>query len=119
MRLFFTNLVISGYISCILRHNCSDKNIYNACSPSLSFPAFSSLAHIFLILKAIAKKAKSIVTLSSPLCLNRRYTILYFICSVTASGSIHLSFFLLRLNKVKKNVLLLYISFFFYTFAVS
>ena len=35
------------------------------------FPAFSSLSHIFLILKAIAKKAKSIVTLSSPLCLNR------------------------------------------------
>ena len=54
------------------------------------FPAFSSLAHIFLILKAIAKKAKSIVTLSSPLCLNRRYAMLYFICPNTASGSIHL-----------------------------
>ena len=43
------------------------------------FPAFSSLAHIFLILKAIAKKAKSIVTLSSPLCLNRRYAMLYYL----------------------------------------
>ena len=54
-----------------------------------SFPAFLSLAHIFLILKAMAKKAKSIVTLSSPTCRNLLYAMLYFICPKTASGSIH------------------------------
>ena len=54
------------------------------------FLSFISLAHIFLILKAIAKKAKSIVTLSSPTCRNLLYAMLYFICPNTASGSIHL-----------------------------
>ena len=54
-----------------------------------SFPAFLSFAHIFLILNAIAKKAKSIVTLSFPTCRNLLYAILYFICPKTASGSIH------------------------------
>ncbi len=54
-----------------------------------SFPAFLSFAHIFLILKAMAKKAKSIFTLSSPTCRNLLYAMLYFICPKTASGSIH------------------------------
>ena len=54
-----------------------------------SFPVFLSFAHIFLILKAMAKKAKSIVTLSSPTCRNLLYAMLYFICPNTASGSIH------------------------------
>ena len=54
-----------------------------------SFPVFLSFAHIFLILKAMAKKAKSIVTLSSPTCRNLLYAMLYFICPKTASGSIH------------------------------
>ena len=54
-----------------------------------SFPAFLSFAHIFLILKVMAKKAKSIVTLSSPTCRNLLYAMLYFICPKTASGSIH------------------------------
>lgn len=53
------------------------------------FPAFRSFAHIFLILKAMAKKAKSIVTLSSPTCQNLLYVMLYFICPKTASGSMH------------------------------
>ena len=35
------------------------------------------------------KKAKSIVTLSSPTCRNLLYAMLYFICPKTASGSIH------------------------------
>ena len=67
----------------------SPINIYlpTVMSPFLSF---ISLAHIFLILKAIAKKAKSIVTLSSPTCRNLLYVMLYFICPNTASGSIHL-----------------------------
>lgn len=67
----------------------SPINIYlpTVMSPFLSF---ISLAHIFLILKAIAKKAKSIVTLSSPTCRNLLYAMLYFICPNTASGSIHL-----------------------------
>ena len=55
----------------------------------LYFYAVSN-THIFLILKAIAKKAKSIVTLSSPTCRNLLYAMLYFICPNTASGSIHL-----------------------------
>ena len=54
-----------------------------------SFPVFLSFAHIFLILKAMAKKAKSIFTLSSPTCRNLLYAMLYFICPKTASGSIH------------------------------
>ena len=54
-----------------------------------SFPAFLSFAHIFLILKAMTKKAKSIFTLSSPTCRNLLYAMLYFICPKTASGSIH------------------------------
>ena len=54
-----------------------------------SFPAFLSFAHIFLILKAMVKKATSIVTLSSPTCRNLLYAMLYFICPKTASGSIH------------------------------
>ena len=67
----------------------SSINIYLATVMS-PFPSFISLAHIFLILKAIAKKAKSIVTLSSPICRNLLYAMLYFICPNTASGSIHL-----------------------------
>ena len=67
----------------------SPINIYLATVMS-PFPSFISLAHIFLILKAIAKKAKSIVTLSSPTCRNLLYAMLYFICPNTASGSIHL-----------------------------
>ncbi len=43
----------------------SPINIYLATVMS-PFPSFVSLAHIFLILKAIAKKAKSIVTLFLP-----------------------------------------------------
>ena len=66
----------------------SPINIYLATVMS-PFPSFISLAHIFLILKAIAKKAKSIVTLSSPTCRNLLYAMLYFICPKTASGSIH------------------------------
>lgn len=38
----------------------------------------------------MAKKAKSIVTLSFPKCLKRLYAISYFICPKTASGSMHL-----------------------------
>ena len=67
----------------------SPINIYLATVMS-PFPSFISLAHIFLILKAIAKKAKSIVTLSSPTCRNLLYAMLHFICPNTASGSIHL-----------------------------
>ena len=63
-------------------------NIYLASVISLS-PAFRIFAHIFLILNAMAKKAKSIVTLSSPTCRNLLYAILYFICPKTASGSMH------------------------------
>ena len=37
----------------------------------------------------MAKKAKSIVTLSLPKCRKRRYAMLDFICPKTASGSIH------------------------------
>ena len=37
----------------------------------------------------MAKKAKSIVTLSFPICRKRRYAMLYFICPNTASGSMH------------------------------
>ena len=43
----------------------------------------------FLMSKAMAKKAKSIVTLSFPICRKRRYAMLYFICPNTASGSMH------------------------------
>ena len=41
------------------------------------------------MLKAMAAKAKSIVTLSLPKCRKRRYAILNFICPKTASGSTH------------------------------
>lgn len=41
------------------------------------------------MLKAMAKKAKSIVALSLPKCLNRRYAMSNFIWSNTASGSMH------------------------------
>ena len=48
------------------------------------------IAHNFFMLKAMARKAKSMVTLSIPKCLNLLYYILYFICPKTASGSMHL-----------------------------
>lgn len=51
--------------------------------------SFAIFAHIFLMSKAMAKKAKSIVTLSFPICRKRRYAMLYFICPNTASGSMH------------------------------
>ena len=51
--------------------------------------SFAIFAHIFLMSKAMAKKAKSIVTLSFPTCRKRRYAMLYFICPNTASGSMH------------------------------
>ena len=54
-----------------------------------SIPRLMSFLHIFLILKAMAKKAKSIVTLSFPKWRKRRYAISYFICPKTASGSMH------------------------------
>lgn len=41
------------------------------------------------MLKAMAKKAKSIVALSLPKCLNRRYAMSNFIWPNTASGSMH------------------------------
>ena len=41
---------------------------------------FSKSAHNFFMLKAMAKKAKSIVTLSLVKCLNLLYCMLYFIC---------------------------------------
>ena len=50
---------------------------------------FAIREHIFLMLKAMAKKAKSIVTLSSPTCRNLLYAMLCFICPKTASGSMH------------------------------
>ena len=50
---------------------------------------FAIFEDIFLMLKAMAKKAKSIVTLSLPKCRKRRYAMLNFICPKTASGSIH------------------------------
>lgn len=53
------------------------------------FCAFASFEHIFFRLKAMAKKVKSMVILSFPICLKRRYTMLYFIWPKTASGSIH------------------------------
>ena len=53
-------------------------------------PLFSKLAHNFFMLKAMARKAKSMVTLSLPKCLNLLYCMLYFICPKTASGSMHL-----------------------------
>ena len=86
---FFSSIWPQVCIFQLYRVINSPINIYltTVMSP---FPAFSSLAHIFLILKAIAKKAKSIVTLSSPTCRKRRYAMLYFICPNTASGSIHL-----------------------------
>ena len=56
--------------------------------------AFNSLRlvflHIFPMLKARAKKAKSILTLSFPKCLNLLLALLYFVCPKTASGSMHL-----------------------------
>ena len=51
--------------------------------------SFAIFAHIFLMLKAMAKKAKSIVTLSFPKWRKRRYAMLNFICPKTASGSMH------------------------------
>ena len=54
-----------------------------------SIPRLLSFLHIFLMLKAMVKKAKSIVTLSFPKWRKRRYAILYFICPKTASGSMH------------------------------
>ena len=49
---------------------------------------FSIVEHIFFILKAMAKKAKSILTLSIPKCRNRLYAMLYFICPKTASANV-------------------------------
>ena len=72
----------------MLSHTWSDKDKYSVCTPSLS--CFLVVLYTsFLILKAIAKKAKSIVTLSSPTCRNLLYAMLCFICPKTASGSIH------------------------------
>ena len=51
---------------------------------------FFKSAHNFFMLKAMAKKAKSIVTLSLVKCLNLLYCMLYFICPKTPSGSMHL-----------------------------
>ncbi len=50
---------------------------------------FSIFEHIFFMLKAMAKKAKSMETLSLPKCRKRRYAMLNFICPNTASGSTH------------------------------
>ena len=57
---------------------------------SQSIPSLAIFAHIFFILKAMAKKAKSMKILSFPKWRKRLYFILYFICSNTASGSMHL-----------------------------
>lgn len=56
----------------------------------LSMALFAIFEHIFFRLKAMAKKAKSILTLSIPTWRNRLYAMLYFICPNTASGSMHL-----------------------------
>ena len=50
---------------------------------------FAIFEHSFLILKTMAKKAKSIVTLSLPKCLKRLYCKFCFICPKSASGSMH------------------------------
>ena len=57
---------------------------------SILIRLFFKSAHNFFMLKAVAKKAKSIVTLSWVKCLNLLYCMLYFICPKTASGSMHL-----------------------------
>ena len=49
------------------------------------FVVFAVFAAHFLMLNAMAKKAKSIVTLSFPKCRNRLYAMLNFICPNTAS----------------------------------
>ena len=52
-----------------------------------SYATLFIVAIIFLMLKAVAKKAKSMLTLSLPKCRNRLYCMSYFICPKTASGS--------------------------------
>ena len=51
------------------------------------FDVFLVLLYSFPILKATAKIAKSILTLSKPECLNRLYCLLAFVCPKTDSGS--------------------------------
>ena len=51
---------------------------------------FWDLLYIFPMLKAMAKKAKSILTLSNPKCLKRLYCLLALVCPKTAYGSIGL-----------------------------
>ena len=55
--------------------------------PLMAF--FAIIEHIFFRLKAMAKKARSISTLSIPKCRKRLYAMSYFICPKTASGSMH------------------------------
>ena len=59
-------------------------------NPALFFADFAIFEHIFFRLKAMPKKAKSILTLSIPNWRKRLYAMSYFICPKTASGSIHL-----------------------------
>ena len=55
----------------------------------LLLACFAIFPHIFFRLNAMAKKAKSMVTLSLPKWRNLLYPMLYFIWPKTASGSIH------------------------------
>lgn len=93
---FITSLYIAFFIlflpeAFLERH----KSVKMVCIKSVrirfmpSIPRLMSFLHIFLMLKAMAKKAKSIVTLSFPKWRKRRYAILYFVCPKTASGSMH------------------------------
>ena len=60
---------------------------YNSATSSPLYAALFMVAIIFLMLKAVAKKAKSIVTLSLPKWRKRFYCMSYFICPKTASSS--------------------------------
>ena len=65
-------------------------SLYGTKNPAMAciFSSFRAIAAIFLMSKAMAKKAKSILTLSFPKWRKRLYCMLYFICPKTASGSI-------------------------------
>ena len=65
------------------------KNITYSANFLVFSPCFRVILHIFFRLKAIANKAKAIVTLSIPKWRKRLYCIFCFICPNTASGSTH------------------------------
>ena len=66
---------------------CKNEPLLGLFPPLLA--RFAILLHIFFRLKAMAKKVKSMLTLSLPKWRNLLYPMLYFIWPKTASGSMH------------------------------